>query len=112
MTDKVLVSNKQSVLADTIESFYSSPSAGQGTVIKAFTATNDTTSSKSYKAYIYNSSGALVSSVIPFTIVVRDRVDFGASIVNQVVPAGGSLRVESSGTNSLNFYVSGLEQSA
>jgi hypothetical protein len=111
MTDKVLVFNQSSLAADTIEEFYISPAARQGTIIKAFTTTNDTGSSKSYKAYIYNESGAMVSSIIPFTVVVRDRVDYGASAANQVIPAGGSLRIESSSADGLNFYVTGLEQS-
>lgn len=110
MTDSVLVFNAKNTGFDTIEQFYESPVGGNGTRIKAFTASNDTTSSISYKAYIYNEAGDLVSSVIPQTIVVRDRADYGSSIINQVVPAGGSLRMESSEADSLNFYVTGLEQ--
>ncbi len=95
---------------DEIQPFYTSPSNSNGTRIKAFSAVNNTTSSKSYKAYIYNSTGAVVSAVVPFTIVPRDVADYGASIVNQVIPPGGTLRMESSDANSINFYVTGLDQ--
>ena len=105
-----LVVNGENTAADTIESLYTSPSQGAGTVVTAFTASNDTTSSKSYLAYIFDSAGSLVSSVIPMTIVVRDRASPGSTIINQTIPAGGTLRIESSAANSLNFYVSGIEQ--
>lgn len=110
MTEKVLVFNAQNNVADEIAIIYTSPSSGAGTRITAFTASNDTTSSKTYKAYIYSATSSLEKSVIPQTIVVRDRADYGASIVNQVIPAGGTLRVESSEENSINFYVTGIEQ--
>ncbi|MBL4574442.1 MAG: hypothetical protein JKY86_15415 [Gammaproteobacteria bacterium] len=110
MARTALVVNRRSAAADTIEEFYISPANGSGTVIAAFTASNDTVSSKSYKAYIFNSSGALVSSVIPQTIVVRDRANTGPTIIDQLIPAGGTLRVESSSVDGLNFFVTGTEQ--
>lgn len=110
MADIPIVSNKKNEAADTIESFFTSSINGNGTKVKAFTAANDTESSKSYKAYIFDQSGDLVNSCIPFTLVVRDKADYGASIVGQVIPAGGSLRVESSDAGSLNFYVTGANQ--
>lgn len=109
MTDKVLVANKNVTVVDTIESFYSSPVTGLGTRIKTFTASNDSPSSRSYKAYIFDSSGAVVQAVVPQTIVVKDRADYGASIVNHVIPSGGSLRMEASGTDGPNFYVTGVD---
>ena len=110
MTDVVLVFNEKNSAADSVEAFYISPINGLGTRIKTFTASNDTESSKYYEAYIYDQSGDPVSPVVPQTIVVKDRADYGASIVNQVIPAGGSLRLLSSDADSLNFYVTGLEQ--
>ena len=110
MTDKVLVSNGSNTSPDTIESFYESPPLGLGTRIKAFTASNSGSTSYTYKGYIYDSTGAMVSAVIPQTIVVLDRADNGPSIINQLIPAGGSLRMETSEANQLNFYVTGLDQ--
>lgn len=112
MVDTVLVQNGSNTAADVIESFFPSPSGAgnNGTKIKAFTASNDTTASHSYKAYIYGSTGAPLA-VIPQTIVVRDKADYGASIIGQVIPKGGTLRMESSSADGsfLNFYVTGSQ---
>jgi hypothetical protein len=110
MAIRAIVFNEKSTLPYTVESFYQSPSNGNGTKIVAFTASNDTGSSKYYRAYIYSDAGQLVSSVIPLTIVVKDRADNGPTIINQVIPAGGTLRLLSSEADSLNFYVTGNEQ--
>lgn len=112
MTDIVLVFNDKNTAPDTIEAFYTSPASGLGTRIKSFTAANDSSASVSYKAYIYSSSGGAVDAVIPQTIVVKDKADFGPAIINQVIPPGGTLRMESSTADALNFYVTGVEQSS
>jgi len=109
MTDIAIIQNKTNAAPDVIEAFYTDSSIN-GTRVKAFTASNSTETSISYKAYIYDSTGVLVSAVIPMTIVVRDRTSYGQGIVNQVIPPGGSLRVESSNIG-LNFYVTGYVQS-
>ena len=110
MTDKVLVENASNTAPDTPEVFYTSPSTGLGTRVKVFSAVNDGITSYSYKAYIYNSSGSVVKAVIPQTIVVLDRGDNGFLVINQVIPAGGTLRMETSEADQLNFYVTGLDQ--
>lgn len=110
MADSILVFNFENSAPDTIQIAYTSPQNSNGARIKAFTASNDSQTSVSYKAYIYNSAGVPVKSVIPMTIVVRDRADNGASCIGQVIPSGGSLRIESSTANALNFYVSGIVQ--
>jgi hypothetical protein len=110
MTDSVLVFNAANTVVDTVESFYTSPSGGLGTRIKSFTAANNGETSISYKAYIYSSSGTVVAAIVPQTIVVIDRADYGPAIVNQVIPPGGTLRMESSTADDLNFYVTGVEQ--
>ena len=113
MVDTVLVSNKSNSAADTIETFFLSPSGAgnNGTKIKAFTASNDTPTSHSYKAYIYDSSGALVPAIIPQSIAVRDKADYGPSIIGQVIPKGGTLRMESTSADGsfLNYYVTGAQ---
>jgi hypothetical protein len=105
----VLVFNETSTEPDTIEVFYTASPGGQGAKIKAFTATNDTVTSQTYKAYIYSSAGGLVGSIVPLTEIARDRADFGPTAINQDIPAGGSLRVECSTIGGLNFYVTGNE---
>ena len=108
MADSILVFNKQSDNPDTIEVFFSADT-GNDFKVKAFTASNNTETSQSYRAYIYNAGGGSVPPIIPMTIVVRDRKHHGESIVGQIIPANGSLRIESSSANGLNFYVTGQE---
>lgn len=112
MADTILVFNAQNSAPDTIEVFYTAPSSGLGTRIKAFSAANPSGASVSYKAYIYSSSGGVVLALVPQTIVVRDKADFGAAAINQVIPPGGTLRMESSTALALNFYITGVEQTS
>ncbi len=90
-----------------IETFFTAPTGGIGTVILAFTASNNTTEGATYKAYIYDSSGSLIGAVVPQKIVVRDRFDLAPSAVGQLIPPGGSLRMESSTASSVTFRVTG-----
>lgn len=108
MAEIILVNSTQNTAIDTIETFYDD-ATDNGTKINAFTAANNTTSSKTYKAYIYDASGALIDAVVPQKIVVRDTFDLGASIVGQLIPPGGSLRMESSAATSISFRVTGTE---
>ncbi len=109
MVDIVLVDSKENGVADGIEQFYQSPNGGSGTIITAFSAINNSGVNASYKAYIYDSTGAAISAVIPIKIVVRNRFDVAPSITNQLIPNGGSLRMESSAAGSITFRVSGVE---
>lgn len=108
-TDITLVQGQQNTVADTVEIFYTSPAGDSGTVITAFTAANDTVANKSYKAYIFTEAGTNEGAIIPLKVVIRSRFDVGASIVNQIIPPGGTLRMESSEADSIVFTVSGKE---
>jgi hypothetical protein len=109
MTDATLVNSAQNAVAGNIESFYTSPTDGNGTRIEAFTASNNTDSNKTYKAYIYDAAGTALPAVMPLKIVVRNRFDVGAALVGQIIPAGGTLRMESNESLSIAFKVSGNE---
>ena len=109
MADKVLVEGVATTGFDSIEQFYLSPDGGNGTIITAFSAINDTGVNASYKAYIFDKGATSAKAIIPFKIVVRKTFDVGASITNQLIPAGGSLRMESSAIDSIVFRVSGVE---
>ncbi len=74
--------------------------------IDSFTVANNSNVNASYKAYIKSSLGIL-TPIIPFKVVVWGENDLGIGIVNQVIPKGGSLQVESSALDSLYFTVSG-----
>ena len=109
MAEAILVNSAQNVAADSIQTFYTSPTSGSGTRVTAFTASNNTGSSKTYKAYIYDASGDMLDAVIPQKIIVPDRFDLGPSIVGQLMPPGGTLRMESSDALSIAFRVTGNE---
>ena len=75
--------------------------------IDSFTVTNNSTVNASYKVYIQSATGIL-TPIITFTIKVwQTTPDVGIGVVNQVIPKGGSLQVESSALDSLYFTVSG-----
>tara|TARA_R110000823_G_C15498774_1_gene452911 strand:+ start:87 stop:419 length:333 start_codon:yes stop_codon:yes gene_type:complete len=109
MAEIILVNSAQNALSNDIQLFYTSPATGAGTLINAFTATNNTDSNKTYKAYIYDASATALDAVIPLRIIVRNRFDLGPSIVGQLIPAGGTLRMESSASQSVTFRVTGSE---
>lgn len=109
MATAVLVDSKQSSIASTIEEFYLSPPDGAGTVITAFTATNNTAANKTYKAYIFGPSATGVEATTPTKIVKHTRFDTGNAIVNHLIPAGGTLRMESDVASSIVFRVTGNE---
>lgn len=110
MADTPIVENAKISTSDTITALYTSPVGGDGTIITAFTASNNSGINASYKAYIFDASGDTVDPIIPFKIVIRDRFDSGPSIVSQVVPPGGTIRAENNTADSLSFYVTGREQ--
>lgn len=108
----ILVNSVANTLNDTIEKFYDAPAAsggGKGTRISAFTASNNSSASASYKAYIYDASGSLKAAVVPLKIVVRDRFSLAPSIIGHEIPPGGSLRMESSTAGAITFRVTGTE---
>lgn len=108
MSDVILANSTQNSSANTIEVFYTSPSSSDGTLITAFSATNSSGANASYKAYIFDSSGTVLEPVVPLKVVVRDRFDLAPTITNQLIPSGGTLRMESSTANSVTFRVSGV----
>lgn len=112
MADVLMVDGEQNSVVDTIEIFYTAiaPAAGgKGAKITAFSAANNGTASASYKGYIYDAFGASTGAIIPLKVIVKDRFDLGHSIVGQLIPAGGTLRMESSSLNTIEFRVTGKE---
>jgi hypothetical protein len=109
MTTLQIASNYSNNIADTIQTAYTSP-ATSSTVIESFTAANNSGVNASYKAYIVSSDGT-EQPLRPFKVVVWGEIDLGIGIVNQAIPAGGFLKVESSAINSIYFTVTGREVS-
>ena len=110
MADIQIINNVKISAADTITTLYTAPASGAGVAVTAFTVSNNSPASASYKAYIYDVSGAAVDAIVPQKIVVRDRFDSAPSMVNQIVPAGGSIRAENSTADALSFYATGRPQ--
>ena len=92
---------------DTPQVLYTAP-AGQDVVIESFTASNTSAVNASYGAYITSSFGA-TQPQIPYKIVVWNENDLGIGIVNQIIPAGGTLKIECSALTSIYFTVTGRE---
>lgn len=109
MAAKQLLDNFLNSIIDSPQSAFTAP-LKQSVAIDSFTVSNNSSVNASYKAYIKSATGIL-SPQIPFKVVVWGENDLGIGIVNQVIPAGGSLQVESSALNSLYFTVSGRELS-
>jgi hypothetical protein len=103
-----LAVNFTNTIADTQQVVYTSPSTGSGTRIDSFTATNNGTVNSSYIAYVNNGISAEVP-IIPFKVIVWGDSDLGIGLVNQTLPPGASLKVESSSINEIYFTVSGVE---
>ena len=111
MATVVLVNSTQNSIANSPQAFYTSPADGAGTIITAFTATNNTDANRTYKAYIFGPSQTGLQAVTPLKIIIRNRFDPGNSIVNQLIPAGGTLQMESDEVDSIVYRVTGNELS-
>ena len=108
-TSILLVNKGVNTLADTPESIYTSPTNGNGTIITAVTVANNSTSNKSYKAYIVADGEVAENPQTPFRIVIWADIDAGTGIDGQVIPPGDSLYVEANAANAVYFTVSGKE---
>jgi hypothetical protein len=111
MATAVLVNGAQNTVADTVQTFYTAPADKAGTVITAFTATNNTDSNKTYRAYIFAPGATTAEATTPLKILVIDAFDPGNAIVNHLIPAGGTLRMESNFVDSVAYRVTGNELS-
>ena len=105
-----LAVNFKNTITDSQQTLYTSPSTGAGTRIDSFTAANTGGINASYAAYIDNGISDN-APIIPFNIVVWGESDLGIGLVNQVVPPGASIKVESSLLSGIYFTVSGVELS-
>lgn len=105
MASQQLVDNFLNTFVDTAQ-VAGSINTVSDIAIDSFTVANNSVVNASYKAYIKSSTGIL-TPIIPFKVVVWGENDLGIGIVNQVIPKGGSLQVESSALDSLYFTVTG-----
>ena len=108
-TSILLVNKGVNSAADTPQAIYTSPATGNGTIITAVTAANNSTSNKSYKAYIVNAGDTVENPQRPFKIIIWADIDLATGIDGQTIPPGGSLYVEASEADAVYFTVSGKE---
>lgn len=109
--NKQLVASQKASAADTPQVFYTSPSNGLGTIITNFTASNDTVATKTYKAYIVVSGGSATVPNVPQRAISTNRTDISPEMAGQLIPAGGTLQMESDASSSISWTVSGRELS-
>ena len=105
MASSQIVDNFLNTIVDTPQVAFTAPSI-QSVTIDSFTVANNSTVNASFAVYIKSSLGVL-TPIIPFQIVVWGELDLGIGIVNQTIPAGGTLQIESSALNSLYLTASG-----
>lgn len=108
ITNKQLVDNKQTTLAATAQSVYTSPATQKGTLITTFNATNSTAVDRTFKAFLVT-SGSPVIPLIPTRTILSNDTDTPPEISGQFMPAGSQLYVETSAALSISFTVSGRE---
>jgi hypothetical protein len=94
----VLVDNQVNAVVDVIENFFT---AAADTRIEAFTASNNTEVVQDYDAYL----GSATAAIVPRQYIVRDKNHLGTGIVGQLLKAGESLYLRSSG--GISFYITG-----
>ena len=105
MATAQILANVTNTVIDTPQTLFTAGS--RGVVIESFTAANNSIVNASYKAFIVSTDTEQPQR--PFKIVVWGEVDLGIGIVNQIIPAGGSLRFETSAIDSIYFTVTGRE---
>lgn len=105
MSSIQLAANSFNTIVDTIQPIYTAPEFNT-VLIEAFTASNTSSVNAAYSVYITAPDGT-EQPQIPYKVLVWGENDLGIGVVNQVIPAGGTLSVTSSALNSIYFTVTG-----
>lgn len=105
MASQQITSNASNTVIDTIQDLYTAPEFNS-VLIEAVTVSNTSTVNASYSVYITAQDGTQQAQ-IPFKVLVWGENDLGIGVVNQVIPPGGTLSVQSSALNSIYFTVTG-----
>ena len=108
-TPIALFNDTVNTLVDTPQTFYTAPASGNGVLVDAITATNNSTVNASYKIYIGIAGTTPDTPLKPFKIVVWGELDNASGAVNQVIPAGYALWIEASALESIYVTASGRE---
>jgi hypothetical protein len=100
MATQQILSNFVNTVVDTPQTAFTATSSA--VVIEAFTAANNSEINASYKAYIVTTTE---QPQVPFQVVVWGEIDLGIGVVNQVIPLGAELKLESSALEAIYFTV-------
>ncbi len=118
-TQATLVNGVSITIATTPTALYSSPdsiapTSGKGTVITAFTISNSSLTSVTYKCWVVP-SGSVVGDaflLVPTRTIKTLKTDVPYEVVSHIMPANSTLYVECSSASAVNVRVSGVELSA
>ena len=105
MATAQILSNVTNTIVDTPQTLFTAGS--RGVVIESFTAANNSAVNASYKAFIVSTDTEQPQR--PFKIVVWGEIDLGIGVVNQVIPPGAELKLETSALDSIYFTATGRE---
>jgi len=105
MATAQILANLTNTIIDTPQTLFTAGS--RGVVIESFTAANNSAVNASYKAFIVSNDTEQPQR--PFKIVVWGEIDQGIGIVNQVIPPGAKLKLETSALDSIYFTATGRE---
>ena len=106
-TPTLLILNEANSLSSTIQTLFVAPLTGNGILIDAFTAANNSDINASYMAYISAPTGDIENPQRPDQIVVHGEQDLGGGLTNQLIPPGGRLSMETTAADSIYFTVTG-----
>ena len=90
---------------------YQSPANGLGTRVTAFTAANSGGTTENYSLHIVPSGGSADATniLVSARSLIDNESDTPAEIINQLVPAGGSIQALASTTLKITVRASGVE---
>jgi len=108
-TNKVLVDGVQLTASAAV--LYTSPENGAGTRVTAFSLINNVGTTQTYSLYIVPSGGAADAStqIVSSRSLTNNDTDIPLELINQLVPAGGTIMAVSSLASAISVRASGIE---
>lgn len=109
VTPKVLIDPQQA--PNAAATLYTSPTAGRGTIIDKFTATNTTGAAVTFTAYLVKAAGAFgaANMVISVQSIAANATYTCPEVVGHVLNAGDFISVVASAAASITVRASGRE---
>lgn len=107
--NKTLIDGVQ--LTASATTLYTSPPGGKGTRVVALTALNDAAVTESYTLHIVPSGGSADSTniLVKAKSLIAGEDDEPIAIINQLIPADGTIQALASTTLTIAVRASGIE---